>query len=184
MLNSKKYEYLIDNSNYEKILNKIKIRRNSGREFKFTYSKDFKYKDEFIKIEKALNIKDKYYKYSYIYDAVCDYLDDLFIEKNMCEFANDKCYSNRCKKFEKTCGCCSNNNGVECKYFDKDHCTIRCSGCKFYICPNLRKKKGPILMKDIWIAYYLLSPRERLVLRYTVFTPKEEIIKKMIKFRI
>ena len=68
MLNSKKYEYLIDNSNYEKILNKIKIRRNSGREFKFTYSKDFKYKDEFIKIEKALNIKDKYYKYSYIYD--------------------------------------------------------------------------------------------------------------------
>ena len=183
MLNNK-YIYSVDNYNYKKVLKKIKIRRHSGKEFEFNYSKDFKYKEDFNNIEKALNIKNKYDRYSFIYDTVCDYLDNLFIDKNMCEFYQDKCYSNRCKKFEKTCGCCSNNNGVECEYFDKDHCTIRCSGCKFYICPNLKKKKGPILMKDIFIAYYLLSPRERLVLRYSVFTPKEEIIKKMIKFRI
>ena len=137
MLNSK-YIYNIDNSNYRKILKKIRIRRNTNKEFVFNYRNDFKYKEEFDNIN----------------------------------------------KFEKTCGCCSNNDGIECKYFDKDHCTIKCSGCKFYICPNLKKKKGPILMKDIFIAYYLLSPRERLVLRYTVFTPKEEIIEKMIKFRI
>jgi len=183
MLNSK-YIYNIDNSNYRKILKKIRIRRNTNKEFVFNYSNDFRYKEDFDKINTALKMKDKYQRYSYIYDEVCDYLDNLFINRNMCEFYKDKCYSNRCKKFEKTCGCCSNNDGIECKYFDKDHCTIKCSGCKFYICPNLKKKKGPILMKDIFIAYYLLSPRERLVLRYTVFTPKEEIIEKMIKFRI
>ncbi len=174
----------LNNDNYDRFLKRLKYLKYYDEVFVFNYSRDFKHKEEAEQLLKALNMKDRYARYSYIYDEVCKYLDDLFIKKNMCEFQNDKCYSNRCKKFEKSCGCCSNNRGVECKYFDKDHCTIKCSGCKFYICPTLRKKKGAIRMKDIPLAYYLLNVRQQIVLRYSVFTPKDKILQKMLKFRI
>ena len=96
----------------------------------------------------ALNIKNKRKRLSYIYDVVCDYLDNLFINNNLCKFKNNKCLSNRCKKFEKVNGCCSNNKNINCKYFDKNHCTIKCSGCKFYVCLSLKKKH--IKIKMIW----------------------------------
>ena len=173
----------IDNNNYKKILFVIGTYTKSKKNFIFKYSDDFKYKEDFDSIEKALNIKNKKERLSYIYDVVCDYLDNMFIKDNRCEFKNNKCYSNRCKKFEKINGCCSNNQNVNCEYFDKDHCTIKCSGCKFYICPSLKKKVGPIKMEDIFITS-LLTLRQKTVLRYTVFTTKEEIVNKMLKFRI
>lgn len=173
----------IDNDNFHSFLNKLYYYKRSNNQFIFKYSDDFKYKKDCDSILKALNIKNKRERLSYIYDEVCDYLDNMFINDNRCEFKNNKCYSNRCKNFEKVNGCCSNNKNVDCKYFDKNHCTIKCSGCKFYICPNLKKKVGPIKMKDIYITR-LLSPRQKVVLRYTVFTPKDEIIDKMLKFRI
>ena len=174
----------LDNNNYKRFLKKLSYYKYSKSMFEFNYSRDFKYKDEAEMIEHTLNLKNKKDRYSYIYDVVCDYLDNLFINNNMCEFSEDKCFSNRCKKFNKTCGCCSNNKGEECPYFDKDHCTIKCSGCKFYICPNLKKKKGPIRMKDVPLVNYFFNTRQKLVLRYTVFTPKEEIIDKLIKFKL
>lgn len=174
----------INNENYKKIYRRIKYYKYLNDEFVFNYSFGFKYKNDFDKVLKALNMKNKYERYSYIYDEVCDYLDSLFIDKNMCEFADNKCYSNRCKNFEKTCGCCSNNRGVACKYLVDNHCTIKCSGCKFYICPVLKKKRGPIRMKDIPLAYYFLNDRQKIVLRYTVFTPKEEIVDRLVKFRL
>lgn len=180
----KNISIIINNDNYNKYLKRIKYYKHSKKDFKFNYSKDFKYKEEFEKILKALNIKNKKERYSYIYDEVCDYLDNLFIKENMCEFHNDKCIANREKKFEKTCGCCVNNKGEFCKYFEKDHCTIKCSGCKFFVCPTLKKKKGPIKIKDIPLAYYFFNKRQVIVLRYTLFTPKEEIVNKLIKFRI
>jgi hypothetical protein len=173
----------INNDNYKDVLNKLYLYGKSKKIFKFNYDDNFKYKDDFNNIEKALNIKDYKERLSFIYDVVCDYLDNLFINQNMCEFKDNKCYSNRCKNFDKINGCCANNKNVNCKYFDKDHCTIKCSGCKFYICPNLKKKRGPIKMNDIFITK-LLSPRQKIVLRYTVFTPKEIIINKMLKFRL
>ena len=173
----------IDNKSFNSFLNKLKYYKLSKKDFIFKYSKDFKHKDDCNEILKALNIKNKHDRLSYIYDVVCDHLDNMFIEKNMCEFKNNKCYSNRCKSFEKVNGCCSNNKNINCKYFDKNHCTIKCSGCKFYICPNLKKKKGPIKLKDIYITR-LLSIRQKIILRYTVFTPKEIIVHKMEKFRI
>ena len=173
----------INNNNYKNTLNKLFIYKHSKKSFKFNYSDDFKYKDYFNDIEKALNIKNKEKRLSFIYDVVCDYLDNLFIKENMCEFKNNKCYSNRCKNFEKVNGCCSNNKNINCKYFDKNHCLIKCSGCKFYICPSLKKKKGPIKLKNIFITR-LLSYRQKIILRYTVFTPKEVIIKKMMGFGI
>ncbi len=173
----------IDNKNYKKILNRLIIYRYYKKSFIFNYSDNFKYKNDFDSIKEALNIKDKKKRLSFIYDEVCDYLDNFFIDNNLCKFKNNKCYSNRCKKFEKVNGCCSNNKNIACKYFDKDHCKIKCSGCKFYICPTLKKVQGSIKMKDIFITR-LLSIRQRIVLRYTVFTPKEEIIQKMLKFRL
>lgn len=173
----------LDNNNFNKFLKKLKFYKYSKKVFKFNYGNKFKFKEECNEILKALNIKSKHDRLSFIYDIVCDRLDNLFIKDNMCEFKNGKCYSNRCKKFEKVNGCCSNNKNINCKYFDKDHCTIKCSGCKFYICPNLKKKKGPIKLKDIYITN-LLSVRQKIILRYTVFTPKEVIVNKMEKFRL
>ena len=171
----------IDTNNYKIILHKLFIYKYYKKKFYFNYSDDFKYKDQFDSIKNALNIKNKEKRLSYIYDEVCDYLDNYFIDNNLCKFKNNKCYSDRCKKIDKINGCCSNNKNILCKYFDKNHCKIKCSGCKFYVCLALRKTHGSIKMNTIFITK-LLSYRQKLIIRYSIFTPKEEIVKKMLNF--
>lgn len=134
-------------------------------------------------IEQALNIKNKKERYEYIYDVVCDYLDDCFRGKNLCEFKDDKCLGDRNKKFEKSCGCCNGKTRGTCKYLVNGSCSIKCMGCKLFTCPSLRKKGIKFRIKDIPLLHYFFNLRQKEVLAYTIFTPKDEVIERLIKFR-
>lgn len=134
-------------------------------------------------IEKALNIKQKKERYEYIYDVVCDYLDSCFCEKNLCEFKNNKCLGDRSKKFEKSCGCCNGKTRGTCKYLINNRCSIKCMGCKLFTCPSLRKKGIKFRIKDIPLLNYFFNLRQKEVLAYTIFTPKDQVIERLIKYR-
>lgn len=134
-------------------------------------------------IGQALNIKNKKERYEYIYDVVCDYLDSCFRGKNLCEFKNNKCLGDRNKKFEKSCGCCNGKNRGTCKYLINGSCSIKCMGCKLFTCPSLRKKGIKFRIKDIPLLNYFFNLRQKEVLAYTIFTPKDEVIERLIKFR-
>lgn len=134
-------------------------------------------------IEKALNIKNKKERYEYIYDVVCDYLDSYFKGKNLCEFKDNKCAGDRSKKFEKSCGCCNGKTRGTCKYLIDGNCSIKCMACKLFTCPTLKKKGIRFRIKDIPLLNYFFNLRQKEVLAYTIFTPKEQVIERLIKFR-
>ena len=96
-------------------------------------------KEELLMCEKAFNIKDKNKRVEYVYDAICDFHDKLYIDTNICEFDDDgNCIAKRNKKCRvKSNGCCG-----KCKYLGKDGCTIKCMSCKGYFCKYIRKIKN------------------------------------------
>ncbi len=134
-------------------------------------------------IEKAINIKNKKDRYEYIYDTVCDYLDNCFQGKNLCEFKDNKCLGDRNKKFEKSCGCCHGKTRGTCKYLVNGSCSIKCMGCKLFTCPSLKKKGIKFRIKDIPLLNYFFNLRQKEVLAYTIFTPRDQVIERLIKFR-
>ena len=82
------------------------------------------------------NEKDLEKRYSYIYDAVCTYLDNEFQNKNLCCFENNRCISVRnnghCR--ESLNGCCYGTKRGLCKNYKDGHCTIKSISCKLFTC--------------------------------------------------
>ena len=131
----------------------------------------------------VFNLHNKKERLNFIYDKMCDYLDYYFIKKNKCVFINNKCISDRHKKYEKDCGCCRGRNGEICKYLKNNSCSIRNLGCKFYICPTLKKKGLSYKNRDFPIFNCFCSFREKIVLRYTIFVPKDKVIERCLTYR-
>lgn len=134
-------------------------------------------------IEQAVNIHERGKQLSFIYDKICDYLDYDFIQNNKCLFKNDKCISDRGKSYDKNCGCCRSRSGEVCQYLIDGHCTIRNMGCKFFVCPTLKKRGISYKTRDFPLLKYFCNFRQRIVLRYTIFVPKEKVIERVLKYR-
>ena len=134
-------------------------------------------------IETAINIKDKREKISFIYDKVCDYLDYDFIKNNKCLFMNNKCISDRNKSYIKDCGCCRAKNGKLCEYLKDNRCTIRNMGCKFFVCSTLKKQGISYKINSFPLLKYFCSFRQKIVLRYTIFVPKEKVLERVLSYR-
>ena len=131
----------------------------------------------------AINISSKKERISFIYDKVCDYLDSDFLGKNKCCFRNGQCEADRLKSYYKDCGCCRSKSGELCEYLNKGRCTIRNLGCKFFICPTLKKKGLKYKTNDFYLLKYFCNMREKIILRYTIFVPKEEVIERVLSHR-
>lgn len=141
-------------------------------------------------IEYILKIKDKKIRYSKLYDLLCDYLDHEFQENNYCNFKNGICEKRRCLCQENPNepllknGCCYSIRKKEnCKYLTSTGCSIKNIACKLYTCDYLRKKKVKIRLNSIYLIRYTLNRRQKLYLSTTFFTPKEELIRGLIKRR-
>lgn len=134
-------------------------------------------------IETAINIKNRRKQIEFIYDKVCDYLDFNFIKNNQCLFIHNQCVSDRGKKYKKDCGCCRSKNGMLCTYLKDGRCTIRNMGCKFFVCPTLKKLGITYKTTDFPLLKYFCSFRQRTVLRYTIFVPKEKVIERVLSYR-
>ena len=101
-------------------------------------------------------LKRKIDRYEYIYDVACNYLDNEFITKNICDFKNDKCFAKR--DFNCTCGCCRHfkhffsNKLVQCEYLIDKHCSAKCLPCKMFTCDEIvRDKKIEYRFSDIFL---------------------------------
>ena len=109
------------------------VSQNNGNDdFNGFYTKhDIQNNGPFKTLEKAINIKDKKERYSFIYDEVCKFLDNEYITKNLCDFKDNVCaYYRSINEFDHKNGCCfSAKRGGFCNNLDLDHCKISSISC-------------------------------------------------------
>lgn len=146
-----------------------------------------KYKDTnnyWIKnIEKAINIKDIYKRYEYLYNVVCDYIDTKYLECNYCEFKDDICrYFRENNQLTHKNGCCNSaSRGGVCKHLEDGKCNIKSISCKLYACPILRSDKINFRMKDIPLIKYFFNLKQKYYIKYSFFKDKDYVINKLIE---
>ena len=126
---------------------------------------------------KALNIKNKKDRLSYIYDASCDLLDNDFYPKNVCNFKNNKCMHDR-KHSTVGDGCCSDDNGNKCMYLVNHRCSVKCLACKFHMCYMIKNHYKP---RDILVMKYLLNWKQRIMCYLNFFMTKEEVMNDLLR---
>ena len=155
------------------------------------YDKNNIKQQEFIQAINTILFNTKYDRYEYIYDTVCDYLDGYFYNKNLCDFKDNKCGEKRNTK--STIGCCRHpkimklgplTRLVQCEYLNKENytCDAKCISCKLFTCDYLEKKGIKFKIKDILLLDTFFNPIQKYYIKYMVFTSKEKIIKRILKF--
>lgn len=146
--------------------------------------------NDFISGINAIFYKTRYERYNYIYDTACSYLDSYFYGKNICDFKNNKCGEKRNTSF--TTGCCHHfkhkalgpfSKLVLCEYLNKENytCDAKCLPCKLFTCYYLEKKCVKFRIKDILLLNVFFNPIQKYFIKYMVFTPKDNIIKRLMK---
>jgi len=137
---------------------------------------------DFITIMHAINIKDKYKRFEYIYDTVCNYLDERIINENYCEFVNDECIRDRLKGNNHKNGCCECKGRGKCKYLINSLCTEKsCIACKLFTCKILREKGIKHDLNDFVLTKYFFTGKQKDILRFSYWTPKKIILDRLIK---
>lgn len=138
-----------------------------------------------IQIIHALNIKDLEKRYSYIYDVVCNYLDNEFQGKDICNFKNSKCISVRnnghCPNSKN--GCCYGTNRGLCINFKDGKCSIQSLSCKLFTCRYLKKKGIKFSVNDIDLLKYFFNLRQKYIIDTSIFKDKDEIIDLLLKYQ-
>lgn len=140
-------------------------------------------------IEDILEIKDKEKRYSYLYDLICDYLDNEFRSKNICGFDCGLCNRRRdmieknIKKDTYENGCCHGyKENKDCKYLEPGKgCKIKNIACKTYTCFYLRKRGYRYQLKNIYFARYFFNCRQKFYMENTFFVDKPVVMKGIMK---
>lgn len=153
-----------------------------------SYLKEKNLDDELIQIiyfVNAINIKNLEERYSYIYDIVCDYLDNCFMSQNICNFKDDICVGvlNKCHCPESKYGCCYGTKRGVCKHLIDKKCSIKSISCKMFTCRYLKRKGIRFKINDILLLKYFFNPIQKYILEYSLFTDKEEMIKRLLKHK-
>jgi len=139
----------------------------------------------------AIFYDNNYDRYNYLYDKICEYLDNEFVVKNLCNFENDKCIAK--KNTSCTMGCCHHfknklfgpflpNNLVLCEYLENKKCSAKCISCKLFTCDYLNKQGVKFKLNDILLIKCFFNFIQKLILKLRVFTPKEKIMKELLFF--
>ena len=135
----------------------------------FTFILDSNY-DEVKPIIKALNIKKRKDKITYIYDEACHQIDNHYHNKNICGFKNNKCYVQQKLQNGTINGCCR-----MCRYQSNKGCTTKNLTCKLFTCSEVEKRCQFIKFDDLKILK-LLSYRNRMILKSDYFSKREDVI--------
>lgn len=128
----------------------------------------------------AINKKDKYERYEYIYDTVCSYLDER-ISEGYCEFIDDICIRDRNKNNGHKNGCCECKGRGKCKYLIDSKCTLgNCMACKLFTCKTLRKKGIIHRVDDYPLTKYFFTSKQKDILRFSYWTPREIVLDRLM----
>lgn len=151
--------------------------------------KDERKDNQMLTLISALNackIKDKKQRIEYIYMSACKYLDNEFMNKNICEFKDDVCLGKR--KYNIKNGCCHEFKMKNilypkdlslCRYQKDKHCTADCLGCKVFVCDEVRKKGYKYTYYNVPLIRYFFNIKQKIIIRCSVFTHKDRILKKL-----
>ncbi len=119
--------------------------------------------------------------FEYIYDKIYESIIDNLRINNYCDFQDNRCIANRLNKTKHDInGCCYISKTGLCKRLGEDKCTIKNLACTLFMCSYLRKKGIKFKCDDVLIAKYFLTRKEKKILEYSFFIPKEEVIAKLI----
>ncbi len=173
-------------------IDKIGIEKDSKKVvgYLINYDENNQSHNDFISAIRAIFYNNRYDRYNYIYDTVCDYLDSFFYGKNLCDFKNNKCGEKR--NTNSTIGCCRHfkikllgplTKLVPCEHLKEDYtCGAKCISCKLFTCDYLRKKGVIFKIKDILLLDVFFNPIQKYFIKYMVFTTKEKILKRLMIF--
>lgn len=147
-------------------------------------------------VEAALGIPDKRERYEYVYDALCNYLDNEFSINNFCDFRDGKCAAVRDDvagqfvKPSEAVGCCFSyepGSGIHrakvCKYLGDKMCKTKCLACKLYTCEFLREKGVNFNISDFPEIKRIFSRKQIEVLKNNLFSSREDIVDKLLKVK-
>lgn len=148
------------------------------------------YKELIIAIN-AMQYENKVQMYNYLYDSICDFLDNEFVTKNICGFKNDKCKIKA--NTDVTMGCCHHNGNkyfgilygsklCTCEYLIDRRCTAQCITCKLFTCDELEKEGIKYTVNNIPLLKYFFNPIQKFVVISSHFTPKDKILKRIIRW--
>ena len=120
-------------------------------------------------ITKALNIKDKRERITYIYNETIKALNKYYYQ-DLCKFENGQCIAQRMRNKGKVNGCCR-----FCPLVTDKGCPSENVSCKLIYCKTAIKNIKLIKIRDIEITK-CLPPFKRLILKGDFFITKEEFI--------
>ena len=124
---------------------------------------------DIIETVHAINLKDIKEKFNYIYDTVCAKLDER-IKTNYCEFKDDICIKYRRKGRGK------------CKYLIDSVCTMKsCMACKLFACHTLKTMGITQSINDFVLTKYFFTSKQKDILQFSYWTPKEIVMEKLMK---
>lgn len=139
-------------------------------------------------VEEIIKEKNIEKRYSKLYDIICDYLDNEFINKNVCGFKNNLC-SRRQYMMEKGIkkdtylnGCChSYKDGRDCEHLKNGRCSIKNIACKTFTCPYLKLKGKRYSINKIPFAKYFFNYRQKFYMQNTYFVDKDVVLKGILE---
>lgn len=139
----------------------------------------------------ALLIDNKRLQYEFIYDVICNKLDEQFAVNNYCDFKCDKCIASRANKtVHETMGCCYSfdysiwkgaTNVQLCKHLVNKKCTISCMACKLFTCKYLKENGIGYKTSDIPLLACFFNRKQREILSANFFVDKPQIIDKLLE---
>ncbi len=208
-INEQKNKYEINANISDTVLDDGKLNASVKQIVKLLRKNNFKKKeivintnlnlDNFDKIDNkhftlisALNsckIQDKDKRLEYIYMAACKYLDNDFQNNNICEFCDDVCLGK--KKYNMKNGCCHEatlknvfffKDFPLCRYLKDKRCIADCLGCKIFTCNDVRKKGFKYTYYNIPLVRYFFNFIQKIIIRFSVFTHKDTVLKRLKAF--
>jgi len=150
---------------------------------------DEKEKEKRIRlVEDILKETDKEKRYSKLYDMICDYLDEDFINRNVCGFKDGICSRRQymidkgIKKDTYKNGCCHGyKEGGDCKHLKNGRCSIKNIACKTFTCPYLKLKGISYSINKIYFARYFFNFRQKFYMENTYFVDKDVVLKGILE---
>lgn len=148
------------------------------------------YLDHANDVIKILSQKNKKSQYELVYDIVCDKLDNEFVEKNYCDFKDNKCIAQRENKaIHSTMGCCYSfkntffgyTKSKLCKFLNQTKCETKCMACKIFTCKYLNEKGIKIKASDNILLSCFFNKKQLRILSCNFFIEKDIIISKLLK---
>ncbi len=121
----------------------------------------------------------------FIYNYMCDYLDQEFNDFNICDFQNNRCVSRRdleCKNCKNPLvyGCCFTKGRV-CPNLVNNHCCTKNLSCKFFTCRYLERRGIKYRPWDYPIMTLFFNRKELKIIDMSITLKEEDIMKKLIK---